>query len=278
MTDYMKDYYGALSAVDDGLGRIVRYLRENDLYDNTMVVFYSDNGFLVGEHGLIDKRNAYEASVRVPLVISAPGMMPKGETNETRVRNLDMAPTFLDLAGVQPPEHFEGKSFLPVASNQMTREEWGEPDFVYEYYWEWSFPMTPTTFAIQRGPLKYIQYHGIWDIEELYDVDKDPNEKHNLINDPKYFDKVVELRASLYEHLENNSGEHDVPYTARMAEGLNLRDKDGPKAAPFPPHWKVEPNREDVLMGIFRDTPLKQERKMEGKPYFPYMENLSTEE
>lgn len=278
MTDYMKDYYGALSAVDDGLGRIVSYLRENDLYDNTMVVFYSDNGFLMGEHGLIDKRNAYEASVRVPLVIAAPGFMLKGETNETRVRNLDMAPTFLDLAGVTPPEHFEGKSFLPVATNKMTREEWGEPDFIYEYYWEWTFPMTPTTFAIQRGPLKYIQYHGIWDIEELYDVEKDPNEKNNLINDPKYFETVIELRAALFEQLANSDGEHNVPFTARMAEGMNLRDKDGPQAAPFPSHWKVEPNRADMFMGIFRDTPLKQKRKMEGRPYFPYMEELSTED
>lgn len=278
MTDYMKDYYGALSAVDDGLGRIVHYLRENDLYDNTMLVFYSDNGFLMGEHGLIDKRNAYEASVRVPLVISAQGLMPKGETNEARVRNLDMAPTFLELAGVQPPEHFDGKSFLPVATNQLTREEWGEPDFVYEYYWEWSFPMTPTTFAIQRGPLKYIQYHGIWDIEELYDVEQDPEEKQNLINDPDYYERVVDLRASLYEHLANSDGEQVVPFTARRAEGMNLRDKDGPKAAPFPSRWKVKPNREDKLMGIFSDTPLKQKHQQEGKLYFPYMERLSTEE
>lgn len=278
MTDYMKDYYGALSAVDDGLGRIVRYLREHDLYDNTMVVFYSDNGFLMGEHGLIDKRNAYEASVRVPLVISAPGMVPKGETNEARVRNLDMAPTFLDLAGIKPPEHFEGKSFLPVATNQLTREEWGEPDFIYEYYWEWTFPMTPTTFAIQRGPLKYIQYHGIWDIEELYNVEKDPQEKHNLIDDPKYFETVIELREALFEQLADKNGKQSVPYTARVAEGMNLRDEGGPKAASFPPHWKVEPNRKDMYMGIFPDTPLKQTRKMEGKPYFPYMEELLKDE
>lgn len=258
MTDYLKDYYGALSSVDESLGRIRSYLEENGLTDSTLVVFYSDNGFLVGDHGLIDKRNAYEGSVRVPLVMAAPGHLPEGVTNDVRVRNLDLAPTLLEAAGVTPPQHFEGKSFLPVASGEITPEAWGEPDFVYAYFWEWSFPMTPTTFAIQRGPLKYIQYHGIWDIEELYDVEADPLEIHNLINEERYYDVRQELRVALYEQLADRNGRHAVPFTARLAEGMNLRDENGPTAAPFPDRWKVEPNRPDKSAGLIPDTPDKK--------------------
>jgi hypothetical protein len=211
------------------------------------------------------------------MVVSAPGLLPEGTTNEALVRNLDLAPTFLELAGVEPPGQFEGKSFLPVASGALSEQEWGEPDFIYEYYWEWTFPMTPTTFAIRRGPYKYIQYHGIWDIEELYDVDTDPDETHNLINDPDRLEKIIELRAALYEGLSDNDGKHQVRYGERTAPGLNLRDEDGPKAAPFPEAWTVEPNRPDRLYGVFRDTPLKQQRMQEGKLYAPYMERLDRE-
>ena len=271
MTDYLKDYFGALSAVDDSLGRIWAYLEAAGIVDSTMVVFYSDNGFLFGDHGLIDKRNAYEGSVRVPMLVAAPGQLPAGTVNDAMVRNLDLAPTFLDVAGVETPEHFEGKSFLPVATGEQTIGEWGEPDFIYEYFWEWTFPMTPTTFAIQRGPLKYIQYHGIWDIEELYDVDADPLEVHNLIDDPEYYDERQELREALYRHLESNDGHHSVPYRARLAEGMNLRDSNGPVAAPFPERWKVEPNRPDKLNGVFPDTPEKKRFLDAGEPYRPWM-------
>ena len=278
MTEYLKDYYGALSSVDDSLGSILTYLRNNKLEDKTMIVFYSDNGFLIGDHGLIDKRNAYEGSVRVPMIVSAPGLLPSGIVNDARIRNLDLAPTFLDLAGVELPEQFEGKSFLPLAAGEKTLQEWGEPDFIYEYFWEWTFPMTPTTFAIQRGPLKYIQYHGVWDIEELYNVEIDPLEMHNLVKHPDYWQQVQELRVALYEKLESSDGRHAVPYHARLAEGMNLRDRNGPSAAPFPDRWKVKPNRVDKFNGLFPNTSLKHKLSEKGGPYFPWMETLKKTE
>ena len=271
MADYLTDYYGALSAVDESLGRIWSYLEDTGLDDDTFVVFYSDNGFLIGDHGLIDKRNAYEGSVRVPMVVAAPGHLPEGVINDAMVRNLDLAPTFLDAADVEPPAHFEGKSFLPVASGELDLEAWGEPDFVYEYFWEWTFPMTPTTFAIQRGPLKYIQYHGVWDIEELYDVDADPLEVHNLIDEPDYYAARQALRTALYEQLGEEDGRPSVPFTARLAEGMNLRDEDGPVAAPFPDAWKDEPNRADRYLGLMPDTPEKKAHLDAGKPYMPWL-------
>ena len=243
LREYFRSYYRTLSAVDDSLGRTLAYLRKNKLEANTLIVFTSDNGFLMGEHGLIDKRNAYEPSIRVPMVAYAPGLLPKGVTNPVRVRNLDLAPTFLELAGVKAPPQFEGQSVLPVATGAVAAKDWPAQDLIYEYYWEWTFPQTPTTFAIERGRLKYIQYHGVWDLEELYDLAKDPDEMNNLINDPAYAANRIELRRALYAALANGEGRHAVPFTERSGAGLTLRDRDGPKAAEFPPEWLAAPNR-----------------------------------
>lgn len=267
LKEYFRDYYRTLSAVDDSVGRTLDYLRKHDLEKNTLIVFMSDNGFLMGEHGLIDKRNAYEPSVRVPMVAFAPGLLPKGVVNETRVRNLDLAPTFLDVAGVKPPPQFEGRSILPVATGAVAAKDWVEDDFVYEYYWEWTFPQTPTTFAIEHGRMKYIQYHGVWDLEELYDLSKDPGEMANLIDDPAYLHAKIDLRRRLHAELSNDKGEHVVPYTQRYSSGLVWRDKGGPKAAEFPSQWLVSPNRPDRLNGVFPDNPAKAAADKAGQPY-----------
>jgi len=267
LKDYVREYYRTLSPVDESLGRILSYLRKNKLENNTLIVFYSDNGFLFGDHGLIDKRNAYEPSVRVPMVAYAPGLLPKGVVNPVRVRNLDLAPTFLDVAQVAAPPQFEGKSVLPVAAGKVAPSAWKEDDFVYEYYWEWTFPQTPTTFAIESGRLKYIQYHGVWDIEELYDVEHDPDEMHNLIDEPRYVQAKLDLRHKLFAALASNKGQHVVPYTERRSEGAVYRDKNGTGAASFPPQWLKAPNEPNRMLGIFPDTPEKLEAQRTGKPY-----------
>lgn len=269
MTDYLKDYYATLSPVDDSLGRIMEYLKRNNLEENTMVVFYSDNGYLIGDHGLIDKRNAYEGSVKVPMVVYAPGLIPAGVTNPSRVRNLDLAPTFLEVAGVEPPAHFEGQSVLAAANGRLSAQDWKAPDFVYEYYWEWTYPMTPTTFAIQRDQMKYIQYHGVWDIEELYDLASDPHEMRNLIDDPRHLQTKTALRKALFEHLANADGKHVVPFTERFSRGAVRRHREGPAAAPFPDQWLVEPNRLDRFNDLLADTPAKLKAEQEGRIYFP---------
>jgi arylsulfatase A-like enzyme len=277
MTDYLKDYYATLSPVDDSLGRIMEYLKRNDLEENTMVVFYSDNGYLIGDHGLIDKRNAYEGSVKVPMVVYAPGLIPAGVTNPARVRNLDLAPTFLDVAGVEPPAHFEGQSVLAAANGQLSAQDWKAPDFVYEYYWEWTYPMTPTTFAIQRDRMKYIQYHGVWDIEELYDLASDPHEMRNLIDDPRHLETKTALRKALFEHMANADGKHVVPFTERFSRGAVRRHREGPAAAPFPDQWLVEPNRLDRFNDLLEDTPAKLKAEQEGRIYFPAMDDTRSQ-
>jgi arylsulfatase A-like enzyme len=268
LTEYVRQVYRTLSPVDDSLGRIRRYLREHALENDTLIVFSSDNGFLFGDHGLFDKRNAYEPSVRVPLIACAPGLLPKGVVNPARVRNLDLAPTFLDVAQLTSPAHFEGKSILPVASGKAPAASWDE-DFIYEYYWEWSFPHTPTTFAIQHGSVKYIQYHGVWDTEEIYDLARDPNEMHNLIDDPAYLSAKIELRHRLYAALTSRDGRHVVPFAERFSSGAVYRDKDGPGAAPFPSGWLRAPNEPGRISGLIPDSPEKLAAEQAGKPYFP---------
>jgi arylsulfatase A-like enzyme len=269
MTEYLRYYYSTLSAVDDSVGRVMELLREQQLEDDTLVVFTSDNGFLIGDHGLIDKRNAYEPSVRVPTVMYQPGTVPAGVTNPGRIRNLDLAPTFLDAAGVERPAQFEGQSAWPLISGRVAPADWKPQDFVYEYYWEWTFPMTPGTFAIERNRLKYIQYYGIYDLEELYDLGTDPDEMHNLIDDPRYLDAKLELREALYRQLADRNGRHVIPYTQRLASGSVRRNREGTDAAPFPERWRVEPNRPDRLDDIVPDSRAKQAAHDRGVPFRP---------
>lgn len=270
MTEYLRYYYSTLSAVDDSVGRILAFLRAKGLERNTLVVFTADNGFLIGDHGLIDKRNAYEPSVRVPFLAYQPGTVPAGRVNRGRIRNLDLAPTFLDLAGVGPPPELEGRSAWALMNGALPESSWQPDDFIYEYYWEWTFPMTPGTFAITRGDLKYIQYYGVYDLEELYDLGEDPEEMHNLIDDPRYLDAKVELRQALYDGLADRDGRHVIPYSQRRAMGSVRRMQGGTGAADFPAQWSVEPNRLDRLDDLIPDSRAKQNAKERGEAFFPY--------
>ncbi|MDE1916577.1 MAG: sulfatase [Sphingomonadales bacterium] len=268
MTEYLKYYYGTLSGVDDSLGRIMAYLKANHLDKDTLVVFTSDNGFMIGDHGLIDKRAAYEASQRVPLVMWEPGTVPAGVTNPGRIRGLDFAPTFLDIAGIKTmPKQFEGQDAWGLINGKVKPADWHPSDFVYEYYWEWSFPETPTTFAITRGNMKYIQYHGIYDRDELYDIAADPTEMHNLAEDPAHLQDKITLRKALFAQLANREGKHAIPYTERQAIGAVRRYVNGTGAAPFPKEWLVEPNRRDRIDEILPDSLAKQAAHEAGEPF-----------
>ena len=132
----------------------------------------------------------------------------------------------------------------------MTEADWQALPFVYEYYWEWTFPQTPTTFAITYDEIKYIQYHGLWDLEELYDLNKDPQERVNLIHDEAYLAELVERRQKLYAALENSRGERTVPFTEKRAQGLRFRNKDGAQTADFPESFLKGPNDEGRFSGF----------------------------
>lgn len=199
----VQGYCETLMAVDESVGSVLAYLRQHNLEDNTMVIYMGDNGFSWGEHGLIDKRHFYEESVKVPLLVYAPSIFTGGQTIDRMVQNIDIAPTVLELAGLQKPDYMPGKSFIQLLKGDTT--QWRNKIF-YEYYWEYDFPMTPTVFGVRTDKYKYIRYSGIWDQNELYDLENDPNELNNLIEKSEYADLVKQMAADLFDWLENTKG------------------------------------------------------------------------
>ncbi|MGH8223724.1 MAG: sulfatase family protein [Woeseiaceae bacterium] len=200
---FYRRYAETALALDESVGRVLDYLQESGLDENTLVIYLSDNGFSLGEHGLIDKRHAYEESIRIPMIAWAPGFVPAGITVTDMVRNIDIAPTVLDLAGVDATRPVDGRTVLPALRGERM-ESPGE--LLYEYYWEHAFPHTPTTFALRGERFKYIYYHGVWDTQELFDLSNDPYERHNLIDIPEYEDTAREMRTRLWDRLEETGG------------------------------------------------------------------------
>ena len=200
---FYRAYAETLLALDDSVGRVLDYLDSTGLSQSTLVVYMGDNGFLLGEHGLIDKRNAYEESMRVPMLAYAPGFIAPGSTIAQVVRNIDIAPTMLDLARTGTAEKMDGRSILPAVRGEPVK--W-EGEMVYEYYWEYAFPHTPTTLALRGDRYKFIYYPGVWDIQELYDLQADPKERINLIDEPEHQTRVEQMRRRLWDLLEASGG------------------------------------------------------------------------
>nr|WP_298995999.1 sulfatase [uncultured Allomuricauda sp.] len=194
---YMQDYLACVSSVDDNIGRVLSYLDENDLSDNTIVVYTSDQGFYLGEHGWFDKRFIYNESFKTPLLIRWPNQIKPGITNEEMVQNLDFAQTFLDAAQIEAPEDMQGESLMPLLTSNT--EEWTR-DAVYYHYYEY-----PAVHQVKRHygivTIDYKLAHFYYDVDEweLYDRKKDPQEMNNVYNDPAYADVVKELKVKLGE-------------------------------------------------------------------------------
>ncbi len=208
-----------IHGLDENLGRVVEKLAP--LAADTFLLYMGDNGFALGEHGFYDKRDAFEESIRIPMLAYAPGRVPAGTSVGEMVQNIDVAPTFLDLAGVPRPGSpaMDGRSFAPL----LRGEEIGWRDHIlYEYHWEWNFPATPTCFAIRTARYKYIYYHGVWDRNGFYDLETDPHERHNLIRVPAYRDRVAALRAQLFEELGRSGG---LVMPVRPPKGVQFYDR-----------------------------------------------------
>ena len=171
--------------------------------DNTLVLYLGDNGFLFGEHGLIDKRCAYEESMRIPMLARWPKGISGGTKVKDLVANIDVGPTLLAAAGIATPDFMDGSSFLRLA--QGLDSEWRE-ELLYEYYWERNYPQTPTVHALRGERYKYVRYHGVWDVNELYDLQEDPHERRNLINDPAHAERVKAMNERLFAELAATKG------------------------------------------------------------------------
>ncbi len=237
IAEYYKSYAETLCGVDDSLGRVFDALKARGELDSTLVIYMGDNGFAFGEHGLIDKRTAYEESMRVPLLARCPELFEGGKTVREVVANVDIMPTVLDAMGLQPPSGGDGRSWLPVVTGRS--KEWRK-ELLYEYYWERNFPQTPTMHALRGDRYKFIRYHGIWDVDELYDLQEDPLETHNLIFSDKHQQIARQMRQRLFEVLEGTGG-MQMPIWPDRGGSSNLRNPRGSKAAQFPAELERAP-------------------------------------
>lgn len=194
---YMQDYLGTIRAVDENVGRLLDYLEANNLSENTIIVYTSDQGFYLGEHGWFDKRFVYDESFRTPLLISWPGKTKPGSRSDELVQNLDFAQTFLDIAGVKAPGDMQGESLVPILTGQ--KGKWTR-DAVYYHYYEYPAEhMVNRHYAIVTKDYKLIHYYYVEDQWELIDRKKDPLELKNFYNDPAY----AKVRNELHARLED---------------------------------------------------------------------------
>jgi N-acetylglucosamine-6-sulfatase len=197
--DFVRAYYAAILSVDDSVGRIYEALREAGTLDNTLFIFTTDNGFLLGEHGAIDKRAMWEESIRVPMIVRYPRLIPQARVVNEMVLHIDLAPSILDACGARPLENIHGRSWTALLAGKAG--PW-RTSFLYEYNYERQFPYTPNVRGIRTDDWKYIRYpHGDggpdrW-TAELYNLKKDPQETKNLVNDPGSAAVLKQLQREL---------------------------------------------------------------------------------
>jgi len=194
---YMQDYLATISSVDDNVGRVLNYLEETGLDENTIVVYTSDQGFYLGEHGWFDKRFIYDESFKTPLMIKWPNVIKPGTSSEEMVQNLDFAQTFLEAAMIKAPDDMQGESLIPLLKGDP--KKWNR-DAVYYHYYEYpSVHMAKRHYGIVNKEFKLVRFYYDVDEWELYDRLKDPYEMNNVYKDPGYKEVVEKLTEELKE-------------------------------------------------------------------------------
>jgi len=215
---YMQDYLGCIASVDENVGRVLDYLEESGLNKNTIVVYTSDQGFYLGEHGWFDKRFIYDESFKTPLIISWPGHVAPGSHSDEMVQNLDFAQTFLDAAGIDQPDDMQGESLIPLLTGHP--EKWTR-DAVYYHYYEYpGFHMVKRHYGIVTKEYKLVHFYYDVDEWEMYDRKKDPFELISVYDDPAYAAVQAELHKSLDElrHYYKDSEELDQFFIDKYKE------------------------------------------------------------
>jgi arylsulfatase A-like enzyme len=224
---YIKDYLATVKSVDDNIGKILNYLNENGLTNNTVIILTSDQGFYLGDHGFFDKRFIYEESIRMPFIVKYPKLIKEGSVNEDIISNIDFAPTLLDLANISSTQNMQGKSFLPLL-NGTTPANWQQK--MYYHYYEfpyWHHVQPHYGIRTQKYTLAHFYYNI--DVWELYDLEKDPYQMNNIINNPEYTDIVINLKTQLKELMikyENNKSLSDFRIITDTNYGLIVDLKD----------------------------------------------------
>jgi arylsulfatase A-like enzyme len=192
---YIKDYLAVAKSMDRNIGKILQYLDQHQLVENTVVVYLSDQGFYLGEHGWFDKRFMYEESLRTPFVIRYPQIIKPGTSITRFASNIDWAPTVLDLAGIKVPNEVQGMSLVPLLKNRNVKN-WN--DELYYHYYEYPDPHRVSPhFGIRTPQYKLIKFYGAENGWELYDLKRDQSEMNNVIKSKKYSKVIADLKSKL---------------------------------------------------------------------------------
>ena len=196
---YMRDYLATVVAVDENIGRLLDYLEKTGELDNTIIVYTSDQGFFLGEHGWFDKRFMYDECQRMPLIIRYPKAIKAGSVSSAIAMNVDFAPTFLDFAGVEIPADIQGRSLKPILTNNgVEPTDWRKAAY-YHYYEYPAEHSVKRHYGIRTKDFKLIHFYNDVDEWEMYDLTKDPDEMSNIYGHPEYAEKQAELTALLRE-------------------------------------------------------------------------------
>ncbi|HWD17756.1 MAG TPA: sulfatase [Verrucomicrobiae bacterium] len=193
---YMRDYLACVQSIDDNVGRLLDWLDQSGLASNTIVIYTSDQGFFLGDHGLYDKRFMYEDSIHMPFLVRWPGVTPPGSVQEAMCINTDFAPTFMDAAGLATPSDMQGRSLVPLLKEAQPAG-W-RTNFYYRYYHDPGDHNTRAHYGIRTETHKLIYFwkKNQW---ECYDLVHDPMEMHNIYDDPAQAKVVAELKAALFQ-------------------------------------------------------------------------------
>lgn len=219
---YLQDYLGCIAAVDENVGKVLDYLDKSGLSENTIVIYTSDQGFYLGEHGWFDKRFMYEESLRMPLVARYPGYIKPGSINNELVTNLDFAPTFLELAGVEKPRDIQGQSLWTFLQNRKVKN-WRQS--IYYHYYEYpAVHMAKRHYGVRTKQYKLMHFYYDIDAWELYDLKKDPQELNNVYANPAYANVVQELKVEL-KRLQEYYGDSDELAQKFLLEDLERQKK-----------------------------------------------------
>src|ERR1700722_11575003 len=217
LEELVKDHYWGMESNDEDIGQILTVLEKQAILDDTAVMWSSDHGFFLGEHRFYDKRLMYEPSIRIPLMIRYPPRIRAGTTSDRMALNLDLAPTLLDLTRVPPQAHFQGKSLMPLLSGPEA--EW-RSDWLYEYYEYPGYQQVRPCRGVRTERYKYIHYFTAPQEFEVYDLQTDPAEMHNLYGDPGHAELAKRLAARLEELRRNTGDEYVYKPTVLLTEEL----------------------------------------------------------
>ncbi|MCB4797900.1 sulfatase family protein [Neotamlana laminarinivorans] len=217
---YMHDYLRVIQSVDDGVGQVLDYLKENGLEENTIVVYTSDQGFYLGEHGWFDKRFMYEESFRTPILMKYPKEIKPGTVIDELVQNIDFAPTFLDYAGIAIDESIQGESLRGLVNGEVTELR----DALYYTFYE--FPAEHKVkrhYGVRTDRYKLIHFYYDINKWELYDLEKDPQEMHNLYDNPEYASVQKDMHEQL-ERMRQKYGDSDALNEENLNRYLNKKN------------------------------------------------------